>query len=181
MTPDGAGMASLVVAGLLALTGGCAPRVEIPPPEARGEATPAVPTADSLVADSTLGRVAVVGPDPVTWVVLVEASGAQLRLDGAATDLLRALTGAEVLVRGMRGRSALRVETFVVRRVNGAEVDDGIVLTSPVGVSLRLESGAERAVADAPPGLRALSGARVWVSRPVRGVTPSYGVIERQR
>jgi hypothetical protein len=40
-----------------------------------------------------------------------------------------------------------------------------------------MQSGAQRDVPYAPPALRELAGARIWVSRPVAGVAPSYGVV----
>jgi hypothetical protein len=38
-------------------------------------------------------------------------------------------------------------------------------------------AGREREIPSAPPALRSLAGARIWVSRPDGGVAPSYGVI----
>ncbi len=56
-------------------------------------------------------------------------------------------------------------------------MDDGIVVAAASGVELRMRNGVTRPVPLATPALRGIAGARVWISRPVAGVTPSYGVI----
>lgn len=127
--------------------------------------------------DSALGRVVVVGPDPVSWVALAEYGGTQLRLGGDAAGPLRGIAGVEVVVRGARGDREFRVDRFTVRRANGEPVDDGVIVVRGDTVILALESGREREVRDAPPALRERAGWRVWVTPTVAGVTPTYGLI----
>ena len=129
------------------------------------------------ITDSVVGRVVVVGPDPVSWVAITVAGGAQVRLNGAAAELMRSVSGADVWVGGAQVAGGFRADAFEVRAVNDQPVDDGIVVVTPSGVAIRMRSGAQRDVPYAPPALRDMAGARIWVSRPVAGVAPSYGVI----
>jgi hypothetical protein len=138
--------------------------------------------ADASVAaatspDSATGRVVRLGPDPVGWWALTTADGAQIRLSGDATLALCAVVGASVQLRGVRARDAFQVTAFVVQMVNDQPVDDGVIVVSAGGVALRLADGSERAVPNASADLRRQDGRRVWVTRPVAGVAPSYGVI----
>jgi len=129
--------------------------------------------------DSAVGRVAQVGPDPASWTALTLSTGAQLRLSGDATATLGAVSGATVWVSGARDANGFRVNAFEVRAANDQPVDDGIVVVTPTAVVIRLRSGRQRDVPNAPPALRDMPGARIWVSRPVVGAAPSYGVIQR--
>ncbi len=136
------------------------------------------PAALATQAVEVVGRVVEVGSDPATWLVLEPISGgAQTRLGGPGAALLRAVNGAVVWVSGSRMATELRVDVFEVRRIGDQDVDDGMIVATPSGVELRMRSGATRGVPNATPALRDIAGARVWISRPVSGVTPSYGVI----
>lgn len=152
-----------------------------PPPGAASAAAPGAPSvAATPRADTAVGRVAQVGPDPVGWMALTPAGGgAQLRLSGPGAVTLRAVSGAHVWVSGAREANGFRVDAFEVRRVNDQPVDDGIVVVTPAGVAIRMRSGARRDVPNAPPSMREMPGVRIWVSRPVAGVAPSFGVIQR--
>ncbi len=138
--------------------------------------TPA--TTAAPVVEAT-GRVVEVGADPATWLALEPiGGGAQTRLSGPGAALLRSVNGAVVWVSGQRAAdNDIRVDVFEVRRIGDRDVDDGIVVATANGVELRSRSGATRPVPNATPALRDIAGARVWLSRPVAGVTPSYGVI----
>ncbi len=129
-------------------------------------------------ADTAVGRVVEVGPDPVSWMALTLSSGAQLRLSGPVAQVLRAVSGATVWITGAREPNAFRVDAFEVRAVNDQPVDDGVVMVTPTAVAIRIRSGVQRDVPDAPPALREMAGARIWISRPVVGVAPSYGLIK---
>lgn len=136
------------------------------------------PAVSATQAVEVIGRVVEVGSDPATWLVLEPfGGGAQTRLGGPGASLLRAVNGAVVWVSGPRMANELRVDVFEVRRIGDQDVDDGMIVATPSGVELRMRSGATRAVPNATPALRDIAGARVWISRPVPGVTPSYGVI----
>ena len=133
----------------------------------------------AIASDSIVGQVTEVGSDPGTWLSLQpQGGGASRRLTGERASRLRAVLGADVWIRGASESGAFRVDDLEVRRVNDQEVDDGIVIVTADRVEIRTRSGMQRSVPNAPPALRQLAGARVWISRPVAGVAPSYGVIE---
>lgn len=144
----------------------------------RVEHAPTATAAPVVLTAEAVGRVVEVGSDPTTWMALEPVGGgAQTRLDGPGAAALRAVNGATVWVRGAGSPSAITVEVFEVRRIGDQEVDDGVVVATSGGVELRMRSGATRSVPNATPALREMAGARIWISRPVAGVTPSYGVI----
>lgn len=149
------------------------------PPAAAQPATqsgtaPVVAQGDTLIA-----RVAVVGSDPATFVTLRPATGGRaMSVEGNAAQLLRSVSGADVWIRGsVAPEGRVRVDDFLVRRVNGAPVHDGIVVVTETSVGVRRD-GFTRLIPNAPPGLRALAGKRVWVTHAQDGVAPSYGVVE---
>jgi hypothetical protein len=124
------------------------------------------------------GRVVRVGPDPVTWLALVLPDRSQRRLIGAAADPLCSVLGATVTVDGVHEAGGIRLESFRVVEVDRQPVDDGTIVATTGGAALRLPSGATRDIPNAPDNLRAAAGARAWVSHPVAGVAPSFGVID---
>lgn len=152
------------------------PPVNSSPKGTGGTATraPVGPTADTAV-----GRVAEVGPDPATWMALTPPGGTQIRLRGQGGEEMRAVTGAMVWVRGTRDAAGFRVDAFEVRQVNDQPVDDGVIVVTAGGVAVRMQSGVQREVPNAPRSMREMPGTRIWVSRPVSGVAPSFGVIRR--
>ena len=130
--------------------------------------------------DSVVGKVVEVGSDPTTWLVVQpQAGGKSMRLTGALITVLRTVGGAVVWLSGEQDADEFRVDRFAVRMVNDQPVDDGIVVVSGENVSLRLATGESRIVPNAPSAMRAMPGARVWLTRPVPGTAPSFGVIER--
>jgi len=141
------------------------------------EAATSERVATVAATDSIVGRVQEVGPDPVSWVAITVPGGAQVRLNGAAAELMRSVSGADVWVGGAHVAGEFRADAFEVRAVNDQAVDDGVVVVTPTAVAIRMRSGVQRDVPYAPPALRDMAGARIWVSRPVAGVAPSYGVI----
>jgi len=165
-------MKQLLVFMALSVAAACTPAQS----KAGGDSTPAMATSDTIV-----GVVSEVGADPATWMALRTPSSAHsLRLSGAGAATLRSVSGAEVWLSGTQEGSTFRVDAFEVRRTNGQPVDDGVVRVAGAGVFIRLRSGVERDVPDAPPALRALDGARIWITRPVANQAPSFGVIQRR-
>lgn len=137
------------------------------------EAGPAAP------ADTLVGIVSEVGSVPATWISLRPSDGSQsvpLLGDGAAP--LSRMTGAEVWVEGARSASGFQVARFVIRRINSQLVDDGIVARQNGEWGIQLTGGGWRAVSNPSPGLTALAGKRVWISRPPPNTAPSFGVIQ---
>jgi hypothetical protein len=90
---------------------------------------------------------------------------------------MRSVNRTEVWVSGRRQADGFSVDAFEVRRANGVAVDDGVIAIEGGKAFLQLRSGTRREIPDAPPALLAMNGARVWITRPVSGQAPSYGVI----
>ena len=148
--------------------------------------TTAVTTADTKAdtktvaaaakADVIIGTVGEFGADPITFLAIVPAGGPQTRVSGNQLAMLSAVKGAEVWASGKKESAGFRVDTFVVRRANNQDVADGIVSVSGTKVIVRTGSATLR-YADAPTELREAAGARVWITPPVAGQAPSFGVI----
>jgi hypothetical protein len=137
-----------------------------------------VPATSTELGPVTLeGRAVRVGPDPVSWMALTLADGSQRRLLGVAADPLCSVLGATVSVQGTQETDGLRVASFRVVEVNRQLVDDGTIVVTTAGAALRLPNGATRDIPNAPGNLAAAAGSRAWVSHPISGVAPSFGVI----
>jgi len=138
----------------------------------------ASPSTAAAAADTTLvGTVRVVGSAPVNVrVVLQRADGSTTELAGALKDELRALSGAEVEVRGALHGGALTATAYDIRAVDGAPVVMGTVEAIESGtVRLRTAQGEIVYVHGAPASFRA--GQKVWVQGPHSVRVQSYGVI----
>ena len=107
----------------------------------------------------------------------IQGSDKVRKIDSAGTITLKPFVGAEVWIKGAENWRGIRVDDFQVRRVHGEFVDDGIVTISGDSVFLKARNGETRHIPNAPKALRQLSGARIWVAEPKRGVVPGYGVI----
>jgi hypothetical protein len=134
----------------------------------------------AVAADTIVGVVSEVGADPSTWMSVQPTGGGRpLRLSGDSAAVLRGVTGAEVWLSGATVSDGFRVDAFEIRKANGQVVDDGVVSVEQDKVSIRMRSGTQREVPYAPPALKALVGARIWVTRPVTNQAPTYGLIRR--
>jgi hypothetical protein len=161
----------VAVLAVVAVACACAPAQS----NGTGDSSPAMSAADTVI-----GVVSEVGADPATWMAVRPLSGGgSLRLSGTGAATLRSVSGAEIWLSGAREGNSFRVDAFEVRRVNGQPVDDGVVRVAGSTVVVRLRSGVEREVPNAPQALREHAGARIWVTRPVAGQAPSFGVIRR--
>jgi hypothetical protein len=157
---------SLCVAALI----GCAP----------AQSNSGAGASSAAAVDTLTGVVAEVGADPATWMSIRPSAGGQsLRIVGPGASTMRSVNGTEVWVSGRRQVDAFSVDAFEVRRANGVAVDDGIVVVDAGKAYLRASSGSRREITDAPRELLGMNGARVWITKPVPGQTPSYGVIAR--
>jgi hypothetical protein len=139
------------------------------------------PNTSTAVADTLVGFVSEVGADPATFLTLRPTGTRQsIRLSGDGTALLRVVAGAEVWVSGARQTDDFRVDVFEVRKVNGIAVDDGTVAVDQGKAFVVNRSGSRREIPNAPPQLVASAGSRIWVSRPVVGQAPSWGLIKQR-
>ena len=137
---------------------------------------PAAARPGAPVADTIVGRVHEVGADPATWLTIRPAAGRAVRLGGDVASM-RSIIGAEVWASGVRTADGFDVQSFEVRRVDGASVVDGLLVVAGERVWVRARSGALHDIPDAPAGLRDLAGARVWVALSARNQAPSFGAI----
>ncbi|HET7373866.1 MAG TPA: hypothetical protein VFJ20_10790 [Gemmatimonadaceae bacterium] len=116
-------------------------------------------------------------------VMLKTPDGDDLVLTGAEAANLASLDGAEVDVRGLWDAGALAVSDFLVRRVGGIDVLDGIVTmqvddeTGDVHYGISLTRGADVPLIDPPDDLIAHLGQRVWVTEPTDGQPLTFGII----
>lgn len=145
-------------------------RVATRDPVQREQTTP-IPTGDVII-----GRVAEHGADPITFLAITPAGGAQTRISGGQASLLSAVKGAEVWARGRRDGTSFIVDTFEVRRANDQSVNDGIVAVSGTTAIVRTSRGDVR-YPDAPTALRNAVGARIWITPPIAGQAPTFAVI----
>ncbi|MCU0634107.1 MAG: hypothetical protein MUE41_04460 [Gemmatimonadaceae bacterium] len=132
------------------------------------------------LGDSVRGIAAVVGTAPMTQVVVKLADGASITLNGMAASDVGRLAGAEVVVRGVRTSPLeLVVADYAVRRVDGADAADGMLIATADGLALLARDGTRRPVSNAPPALRAMVGSRVWIAGSLERPT-AFGRIGRR-
>ncbi|HEY4304731.1 MAG TPA: hypothetical protein VGM82_09700 [Gemmatimonadaceae bacterium] len=129
--------------------------------------------------DSIVGTLAVVAAALDERVVIRTATGVHtlVATRGADSAALRRLSAVDIVARGRSDGDRFVVSAFVVRRVDGQPVVDGV---------LRLANGRlfvdnveeSREVGHPSPALLALVGARVWLSGSLETGPSSFGVIE---
>ena len=147
------------------------------PPAADVAKTPGAVAISSPELSTVVGRLVSVGPDPVSWLAVASPGNEQTRIEGSLAGEMRGALGTYIWAEGNRSKTGFVPTAYEVRRVNEQLVDDGIVVVSGSTVSIRMRSGATREVPNAPTALKEMAGARIWVSKPVAGQAPSYGVI----
>jgi hypothetical protein len=158
------------------------PAQDLPSVPSRGPAVP-VPSDDPArsVGDTVRGIVAVVGTAPMTQVTVQTADGSSVTVNGMAAGDIGRLGGAEVVIRGVRtSPREIVVTEYTVRTVDGVAAADGMLLAEANGLVLATSDGTRRRVSNAPAGLRALVGTRVWIAGSLERPT-SFGRISRAR
>jgi hypothetical protein len=138
---------------------------------------PAPKSSVAIEADSLTGIISITGTSFEQQLFLRSGNTATL-LSAAAPDsaALSRLGGVEVLVVGSKSGNRFRVEHFTALSVAGSPVVDGIVRNYGDRVVLETARG-PLPLGNAPTGLRALNGARVWIGGPLATGPNSYGVI----
>jgi hypothetical protein len=156
-------MAVGIVAPLIAIALGC----HHPAPK------PSVATE----ADSLAGIISITGTSFEQQLVLRSGTAATLlSADARDSAALSRLGGVEVLVVGRRSGNHFRVERFTALSVAGSPVVDGIVRNYGDRVVVETPRG-QLPLGNPPTGLRALTGARVWIGGPLATGPNTYGVI----
>lgn len=154
-------------------------------PTASSSSSPGSPISQSPSFVTISGTIRL-GHTDMGGVLLETPDGNELILVGTETDNLLSLDGAEVDVRGLWDAGALVVSDFLVRRVGGMEVLDGILTmvvddeTGDVGYGISLTRGSYVPLIDLPNELIAHLGKRVWVSDPADGQPLHFGIIGPQ-
>jgi hypothetical protein len=152
------------------------------PPPAGSSSNPSSPTPQSpsfIMASGTIH----VGHTDMGNVTLKTTDGNEFLLTGTEVANLLSLDGADVDVRGLWDGGALAVSDFLVRRVGGIDVLDGIVTmlvddeTGEVGYGISLTRGSYVPLIDPPDELLAYIGQRVWVTDPADGRRLVFGII----
>lgn len=133
-------------------------------------------------SDTIRGVVTVVGTAPATTVTLrVPGITSAVALSGMVTGMLARVSGADVMIRGVRVTTRdMVVSDFVVRSVDGVAALDGRLEARAGAWSLvQTENGARVPLATIPVGLRGKEGSRVWITLTRgRSVPEAYGVIQ---
>jgi len=154
-------------------------------PTASSGSNPGSPTPQSPSFVTVSGTIHL-GYTDMGEVMLKTADGNDLTLIGTEAANLVSLDGADVDVRGLWVADALSVSDFLVRRVGGIEVLDGIVTmlvddeTGDVGYGISLTRGSYVPLIDPPDELIAHVGQRVWVTDPADGQPFAFGIIGPQ-
>jgi hypothetical protein len=131
----------------------------------------------AIEPDSLTGIVSVTGTSFEHQLVLRSGATATL-LSAAAPDSagLARLGGVELLVVGRKAGNHFRVEHFTALSVAGSPVVDGVVRNYGDRVVLETVRG-PLPLGNPPAGLRALTGARVWIGGPLKSGPNTFGVI----
>jgi hypothetical protein len=138
---------------------------------------PAPKPSVAIEADSLTGIVSITGTSFEQQLVLRSGNTATL-LSAAPSDsaALSRLGGVEVLIVGRRDRNHLSVEHFTALSVAGVPVVDGVVRNYGDRIVLETTRG-PLPLGNPPAGLRALTGARVWIGGPLNTGPNTYGMI----
>jgi hypothetical protein len=104
--------------------------------------------------------------------------GTFVGLTGTESQALASVIGADVEIVGTSATEAMvEVRSFLVLRVNGTDVNDGVLEINEDGYALRLTTGGIRMVNDPPAELILHVGERVWLDQPDDGPPRAFGVI----
>lgn len=146
-----------------------------------GVRSQAIPSTPPLV---TVGGMLHLASSPSDHLLMTGADGGQLVLVGA-TGELENLDNAELEVTGTRNADTLIVNDFLVKRVGGVDVMDGVLTilyddelqTNLAGYGIILTGGSQIPLRNPPQALLAFVGARIWITKPVEGELTAFGVI----
>lgn len=136
------------------------------------------PSVDvTATLDTRAGIVSVTGTSFEQRLVLTSGTRViNLVASAADSSALSHVGGVEVLARGWADANTFHVASFVVRRVGGELVVDGVLGRD--GERLVLDTVGGRVVLGNPPAaLRGIVGARVWIGGPLDIGPNNYGII----
>ena len=158
----------------------------------RSASTPSRPSTPAIPADPTLvtiaGSVHVTGRDEAS-LILVTDDGFEVALRGAGAARLARVDGADVEVRGSwNSDQSFTVSDFLVRKVDGVPVMDGVLISmddfvddahtnAALVFALALTRGGTVILSDPPAALTEHLGARVWVADSGDRPPTEFGII----
>ncbi len=149
-----------------------------PVPQAEMRAAP----PPTVSADAMQGRVYLTGASPNQVVSLQRDNDRSVRLAGELEAELGRLSGAMVRVHGAEegqgAMSSLNVLTYEVLEIDGAQPLVGVLQED--GGRLRIATDPPLILRDAPEGLAAKVGAKIWIVGQVEAATVhvrSFGII----
>lgn len=149
-------------------------------------ATPATPAEPTLV--TLAGSVHVTGRDEAS-LILTTDDGSEIALNGAGAARLARVDGADVEIRGSwNSDQTFTVSDFLVRKVAGVEVIDGVLISlddfvddahtnAALVYAILLTRGGMVMLSDPPPALTEHLGARVWVAESGDRSPTEFGII----
>ena len=102
-----------------------------------------------------------------------------MRLVGPSASAIGRASGAEVVAWGALSEPrTLDVSRYAVRSVDGVPAADGMLTESGGALVLVGADGTRRRIVSPPTALRALVGARVWISGAPDQEPQAFGVLE---
>jgi hypothetical protein len=170
----------ILIAACLVATASCS---DTATPTSPGTGTQAAPTTAS---QTTLYGIVQLSQTKEGGTVLRMGDG-EVPLSGPGSDGLASVENAEVEVRGGFDADTFVVADFLVRRVGGSDVLDGVLITlygqeidgDGLGYALSLTRGAIVPLMDPPAELIAHVGARLWIVQSAEGQPSAFGIISR--
>lgn len=153
-----------------------------PTPPARGAAKqpPPPPPVSAASTDSVRGIVSVTGTS-FDKHVMVAGGGGRTEIIGSLTSLIGHVAGTEVSVVGKAVGKQLEATSFVVRSVDGQPAIDGTLKTEAGVLFITPVGGSRIRIANPPPPLLGIDGARVYITGdPSKGVS-TFGFIDPPR
>jgi hypothetical protein len=131
-----------------------------------------------IAPDSLVGIVSIVGTSFERHIVLRSGNlSTTIATSTADSAGLSRVGGIEVVVRGRSETSVFHATSFVVQRVEGVPVVDGVIREDGDWLVLETEKGRRVFLGNPPAPLRGMVGARVWIGGPLDTGPNSYGVI----
>lgn len=136
---------------------------------------------------STLNGVVHLSENRTNGIILSLETGEDVILDGLGSAGLATVANAEVEVRGVWNADTFTVTDFLVRRVDGSEVMDGVLIAlyeqdtggDLLGYGLSLTRGSFVPLANPSAELIAHVGERVWIAEAQEGQESAFGIIGR--
>jgi len=169
----------ILIAACLVATASCS---DTGAPTSPGTGSQAGPTTSQTTLYGTIHLSQTKGSETV-----LSLGDGEVPLTGAGSAGLASVENAEVEVRGQFNADSFVVTDFLVRRVGGSDVMDGVLIAlydqeiggNEFGYGLSLTRGPIVSLPDPPAELIAYIGQRVWIAESGDGQASAFGIISR--